>query len=51
MSFRKFNISMPENIYTQLKEKADDKGLGVSTYIRLCVIESIQKDKNESEAQ
>jgi predicted DNA binding CopG/RHH family protein len=47
MSFKRFNICMPDEIYKIVKEKADEKGIGVSTYIRLCVLEDNKKNQSE----
>lgn len=47
MSFKRFNICMPDEIYKITKEKADEKGIGVSTYIRLCVLADNKKNKDK----
>lgn len=42
---KRFNILIDEKLKTELKEKAESKGLKLSAYIRMVLVESLKEEK------
>lgn len=45
MSKKQISLWIEKNLYTQVKDKANDLGLSVTAYIKLCIYEKLERER------
>lgn len=49
MSSKRYNIWLDTGLIEQIKAKASVSGLKVATFIRMCILENLNSDKETNE--